>query len=66
MPRLLSLWQIGRGDYVRAREALFAGEAVDSLFEQAAACQTDDRSACAGNRTLAISAPLEGTPGAEA
>lgn len=35
MARLLSIWQIGKGDYVQEREALFAGETVDSLFEQA-------------------------------
>lgn len=35
--RLLSLWQIGKGDYVKERDALFAGETVDSLFEKAAA-----------------------------
>ena len=32
--RLLSMWQIGKGDYVKERDALFAGETVDSLFEQ--------------------------------
>ena len=42
--RLPSLWQIGKGDYVSEREALFAGETVDSLFEQAATFQTNDRS----------------------
>jgi hypothetical protein len=34
--RLLSIWQIGAGDYVKDREPLFAGETVESLFEQAA------------------------------
>ena len=34
--RLLSLWQVGRGDYVEQRDAAFAGETVDSLFDQAA------------------------------
>jgi|JI10StandDraft_1071094.scaffolds.fasta_scaffold951204_2 hypothetical protein len=34
--RLLSIWQVGQGDYTQEREALFAGETVDSLFEQAA------------------------------
>jgi len=34
--RLLSIWRIGTGDYVNDREALFAGETVASLFEQAA------------------------------
>jgi hypothetical protein len=33
--RLLSIWQIGKGDYVKQRDALFAGETVESLFEQA-------------------------------
>lgn len=37
--RLLAIWQIGRGDYVKEREELFAGETVDSLFEQAVAYQ---------------------------
>ena len=37
--RLLSLWQIGKGDYVKERSALFAGETVDSLFAQASSCQ---------------------------
>ena len=37
--RLLSIWQIGRGDYVKERDALFAGETVNSLFEQASAYQ---------------------------
>ena len=35
--RLLSLWQIGQGDYVKQRNALFAGETVESLFAQASA-----------------------------
>lgn len=34
--RLLSLWQVGRGDYVEQRDAAFAGETVDFLFDQAA------------------------------
>ena len=38
--RLLSIWQIGRGDYVKERDALFAGETVNSLFEQAFSYQT--------------------------
>lgn len=33
--RLLSIWQIGKGDYVQDRDALFAGETVESLFEKA-------------------------------
>ena len=33
--RLLSIWQIGKGDYVKDREALLANETVDSLFQQA-------------------------------
>jgi hypothetical protein len=37
--RLLSIWQIGREDYVKEREALFAGETVNSLFEQASVYQ---------------------------
>lgn len=33
--RLLSIWQFGNGDYVLERDALFAGETVNSLFEEA-------------------------------
>jgi hypothetical protein len=33
--RLLSIWQIGKGDYVKDRDTLFANETVDSLFQQA-------------------------------
>ena len=39
--RLLSMWQIGEGDYVKDRDTLFAGDTVDSLFEQAAGYQTN-------------------------
>ncbi|MEO5712413.1 MAG: hypothetical protein ABIT37_02915 [Luteolibacter sp.] len=35
--RLLSVWQIGKGDYVMDRDALFSNETVESLFEQAQA-----------------------------
>ena len=31
--------QIGTGDYVKTRDQLFAGETVDSLFEQAKATE---------------------------
>lgn len=40
MARLLSIWHVGQGDYTKEREALFAGETVDSLFEQATTYQT--------------------------
>jgi hypothetical protein len=33
--RLLSAWQVGRGDYPALRDKLFAGETVDSLYEKA-------------------------------
>ncbi|MDR3402975.1 MAG: DUF2188 domain-containing protein [Chthoniobacter sp.] len=33
--RLLATLQVGTGDYVTTRDQLFAGETVDSLFEQA-------------------------------
>ena len=33
--RLLSSWQIGQGDYLKLRDELFAGETVDSIFDQA-------------------------------
>ncbi len=35
--RLLSAWQIGRGDYLALRDQLFAGETVDSLCQKAKA-----------------------------
>jgi hypothetical protein len=38
--RLLSIWQIGTGDYVKNRDARFAGETVESLFEAASARQS--------------------------
>ena len=31
--------QVGTGDYVKTRDQLFAGETVDSLFEQAKAAE---------------------------
>lgn len=34
--RLLALWRVGSGDYVREREALLSGTTVDSLYEEAA------------------------------
>ena len=37
--RLLSIWHVGQGDYAQERKALFAGETVNSLFEQASAYQ---------------------------
>ena len=39
--RLLSIWQIGKGDYVKDRDALFANETVDSLFKQAIVQQSE-------------------------
>ncbi|MBL9158361.1 MAG: hypothetical protein JNJ70_12860 [Verrucomicrobiales bacterium] len=33
--RLLSLWQIGKDDYVSTRLSLFEGETVESLYDQA-------------------------------
>lgn len=38
--RLLSIWQIGQGDYVKERDTPFGGETVSSLFEQAATYKT--------------------------
>ena len=35
--RLLSAWQVGHGDYLALRDKLFAGETVDSLYQQAKA-----------------------------
>ncbi len=37
--RLLSIWQAGKGDYLIERDALFAGDTVESLFEEATALQ---------------------------
>ena len=37
--RLLATLQAGTGDFVKARDQLFAGETVDSLFEQAKAIE---------------------------
>ena len=37
--RLLATLQVGTGDYVKTRDPLFAGETVDSLFEQAKAAK---------------------------
>ena len=37
--RLLATLQVGSGDYVKTRDPLFAGETVDSLFEQAKATE---------------------------
>ena len=37
--RLLSIWHVGQGDSTKEREVLFAGETVESLFEQAASYQ---------------------------
>lgn len=33
--RLISTWQIGTGDYVKDRDALFLDESVESLFNEA-------------------------------
>ena len=33
--RLLATLQVGAGDYIKTRDQLFAGETVDTLFEQA-------------------------------
>ena len=33
--RLLSIWQIGKGDYTEDRQAVFANDTVESLFEEA-------------------------------
>jgi hypothetical protein len=32
--RFWSIWQSGSGDYVKLRELWFAGETVDSLYEE--------------------------------
>ena len=37
--RLLATLQVGAGDYIKTRDQLFAGETVDSLFEQAKATE---------------------------
>lgn len=33
--RLRSIWHVGQGDYVRERDVLFAGQSVETLFQQA-------------------------------
>ncbi|MCB1224720.1 MAG: hypothetical protein KDK99_02805 [Verrucomicrobiales bacterium] len=38
--RLLSIWHVGQNDSTRERKALFAGETVESLFEQATTYQS--------------------------
>ena len=38
--RLLAFWQAGSGDYLRARESLFSGETVDSLYARITANQS--------------------------
>ena len=37
--RLLATLQVGTGDYVKTRDQLFAGETVDTLFDQAKAAR---------------------------
>jgi N-dimethylarginine dimethylaminohydrolase len=37
--RLLATLQVGTGDYLKTRDQLFAGETVDSLFQQAKAAE---------------------------
>ena len=37
--RLLATLQLGTGDYVKTRDQLFAGETVDTLFDQTKAAQ---------------------------
>lgn len=37
--RLLSIWQVGQGDYTKDRDRLFTGDTVSSLFEEAAGYQ---------------------------
>ncbi|MCB1209267.1 MAG: hypothetical protein KDK97_08070 [Verrucomicrobiales bacterium] len=39
--RLLSIWHIGKGDYLKDRDAEFAGEKVVSLFEKALQGQSE-------------------------
>jgi hypothetical protein len=41
--RLLSAWQIGRGNYVEQRRKLFKNETVDSLFAKARIMEKRDR-----------------------
>lgn len=37
---LLSIWQVGGGDYLAIREQLFAGETATTLFEKVQDYQT--------------------------
>ena len=41
--RLLSIWQVGRGDYTVQRRKLFARETVDNLFAKAHALEKRNR-----------------------
>lgn len=43
--RLLSIWQVGQGDYLKERDVLFAGETVETLFAQATALSRASESA---------------------
>ncbi len=38
---LFSSLRVGAGDYVKTRDALFAGETVDSLFDEARRLETE-------------------------
>jgi hypothetical protein len=42
--RFWASWQVGRGDYLQWREATFADETVDSLYEQIKAFQESNDS----------------------
>lgn len=37
--RVLAAWQVGTGDYLKAREKLFAGETIEGLFKKAKALE---------------------------
>jgi len=39
--RLLASWQVGKGDYLKIREQLFAEETVETLCEKVEAYQTN-------------------------
>lgn len=41
--RFWASWQIGQGDYLKWRDAAFADETVDSLYEQIKTLQESDR-----------------------
>lgn len=42
MARFWAAWQVGTGDYIALRDQLFAGESVQSLYEEIQAYQESE------------------------